>query len=138
MIQGYPLISNLQEKYLKKWQTTFFMRRFELQGGADIYMTYIYRFSANRPSTSYIYRVHIYIGFPPKIFAPAARYTNYTRAMPAGAWMHRRQALRVSTIRSLPHGSLKNHRLEKNNFGPLVKSNRYFFILPKRILYRFN
>ena len=46
--------------------------------------------------------------------------------------------LRGSTIRSLPRGSLENHRLEKINFGPLVKSNRYFFILPKRILYRFN
>ena len=46
--------------------------------------------------------------------------------------------LRGSTIRSLPRGSLENHRLEKINFGPRLKSNRYFFILHKRILYRFN
>ena len=38
----------------------------------------------------------------------------------------------------IPIRHRKNHRLEKNNFGPLVKSNRYFFKLPKRILYRFN
>ena len=44
--------------------------------------------------------------------------------------------LRGSTIRSLPRGSLKNHRLEKNNFGPPVKSNRYFFKLPRRMPHR--
>ena len=34
--------------------------------------------------------------------------------------------LRGSTIQGLPRGILKNHRVEKNNFGPPVKSDRYF------------